>query len=123
MYDALDADGRVLFEIIGIGWSVFERPMSESSDYQLRGGVVVDMHTDDDEQRVFTVVDSPGGRIRFFDLRQDQIDPHAASMPNSAVVRARARQMQTEAGRRRGAADGFDLKLARYALVLLEQIG
>lgn len=111
-------DVTEVVDLIDVGWAVWER-VPDLADYPPKGGTVVDVRGDD-TYRTFVVVDSPHGRIRFFTLGQDEI-AHA-ELPNATIIRSRARQMEAEASRNKGAADSFELKLTRYALRLKELV-
>lgn len=115
-------DDRVVLDMVGIGWTVWER--QDDPDIEtIRGGTVVEVKELALEQtRAFVILDFFHGQPRLDELLEHEINPSLCQLPNASFLRSAARRLQALAGRKKGSVDAFELRLSKIALLLLEVI-
>lgn len=105
-----------------IGSAVFElRDGAEDLDSApLRGGTVVDVSYDPDDEPMYAVVDAFHGRTRRINLAHQTLDHGLCQRePNKATMRSHARRMMKEASTAKGRPDSWQLWLSATAMTLL----
>jgi hypothetical protein len=116
---ALAALDTELLELVDVGWTIWERvPMQ--MDPKPRGGIVVGYTDDEEEGRVYTVLNSKHGAPSVRQIAARDVDHHAIGMPNSRNRIAAYRQLCRHVGKQTGSADGTEVRDIAMALALCQ---
>jgi hypothetical protein len=122
----LDVAERELLEVleVGVGYYIERRLPGDAQDPNLkRGGLVVGEFVDDEDRRCFRVSYEWRRQLRRMVIRQDEIEPAAVGLPNSASIRHHARFLARLVAERKGAVAPEELEHLADAIDLLKTIG
>lgn len=108
-----------LLDLVDVGWTVWER-VPVQVDPKPKGGIVAGYTDDEEEGRVYTVLDWKHGAPLVRKIAARDVDHRAIGMPNSRSRLAAARQLQRHNGKQTGTADGTEVRNAAMALALYQ---
>ena len=108
-----------LMEMIDVGWTVWQWAPPQLDPRPVGG--LVEGYTDDDEDgRVYTVVNFHHGAPVRHKIAARDVDPQMIGLPNSKSIRDTYRQLCAHIGKRKGSADGTEVRNIAGALALAQ---